>query len=75
MGLSSTAIVRRSSSTPHRNMEREAIDRNKIVGVLFIDLKKVFDSISNEVLLKKFAATGLSGNTYELLIDYLSGRS
>ena len=40
---------------------REAIDSGKVVGILFIDFKKAFDSVSHQILLKKLSACGVSG--------------
>ena len=54
---------------------RRAIDQNKVVGVLFIDLKKAFDSISHDVLDQKLKAAGLSGDMYNFIQSYLSERS
>eukprot|EP00111_Clytia_hemisphaerica_P004320 TCONS_00012327-protein len=54
---------------------RKAIDQNKVVGVLFIDLKKAFDSISHDVLHQKFKASGLCGDIYNFIHNYLSERS
>jgi len=47
---------------------RKAIDNGLIVGVLFIDFKKAFDSISHTVLLKKLNACGISGNFLQFTI-------
>ena len=50
------------------------IDGGKFVGVLLIDFKKAFDSISHNILLKKLAAHGVTGTSLELLESYLSNR-
>ena len=39
----------------------KAIDSGKVVGILFIDFKKAFDSVSHQILLKKLSACGVSG--------------
>ena len=54
---------------------RTAIDAGKSVGVLFIDFKKAFDSVSHPVLLKKLSACGVSGQFHQYLNDYLSNRT
>ena len=33
---------------------RKAIDSGKVVGILFIDFKKAFDSVSHQILLNSF---------------------
>jgi len=53
---------------------RQELDRNRIVGVLFIDFKKAFDSICHKTMALKLQACGISGNVYNLIADYLSGR-
>ena len=54
---------------------QKSLDEGKCVAVLFVDLKKAFDSISHSVLRKKLAAHGLSGNALSYLQDYLSHRN
>ena len=53
---------------------RQELDKNRIVGVLFIDFKKAFDSICHKTIALKLQACGISGNVYNLIVDYLSGR-
>ena len=53
---------------------RKAIDNGKTVGVLFIDFKKAFDTVSHPVLLKKLSAYGISGNFHDYLSSYLTDR-
>ena len=53
---------------------RQELDRNRIVGVLFIDFKKAFDSICHKTMALKLQACGVSGNMYNLIVDCLSGR-
>ena len=53
---------------------RQELDRNRIVGVLFIDFKKAFDSICHKTMALKLQACGISGNMYNLIVDSLSGR-
>jgi len=40
---------------------RKDIDKKKLVGALFLDLSKAFDTISHKSLLTKFQATELRG--------------
>lgn len=52
----------------------KALDEGKVIGVLFLDFKKAFDSISHEILLKKLSACGVSGNFYDYIASYLQER-
>lgn len=54
---------------------QQAIDQGKIVVALFIDFRKAFDCVSHDILKKKLIASGISGNMYSLLSDYLSERN
>jgi len=53
---------------------RQELDTNRIVGELFIDFKKAFDSICHKTMALKLQACGISGNVHILIVDYLSGR-
>eukprot|EP00794_Sanderia_malayensis_P008587 gene8587-9505_t len=53
---------------------KEALDNNEVVGTVFIDFKKAFDTKNHKVLLKKLHATGISGSVYELIESYLKDR-
>ena len=53
---------------------REKIDQNQLVGVLFLDFQKAFDSVNHEIIKKKLQAFGISGNIYSWIVDYLSNR-
>ena len=46
----------------------------KVVGVLFVDFRKAFDTVDHTILQQKLQAVGISGNLYDLLVDYLSNR-
>ena len=48
--------------------------KNKVLGI-FIDLKKAFDSIDNEILIKKLEYYGISGPYNELIGSYLRDRN
>jgi len=54
---------------------RKCIDQNQVVGVLFIDFGKAFDSIDHMILMKKLQACGISVNLYEWVLNYLEDRS
>lgn len=51
-----------------------AIDHKQISGVLFLDLKKAFDTIDHNLLLQKISYYGLRGIPLTLLESYLSNR-
>jgi len=54
---------------------RRALDSNYVVGVLFIDFQKAFDSISHKILIHKFEHNyGIKGNLLDWVRDYLSQR-
>lgn len=50
------------------------LDINKKVGVIFIDLKKAFETIDREILLKKINGYGFKGNEYKWFKSYLYER-
>lgn len=51
------------------------VDSGKICGVLFIDVRKAFDSVRREVLLEKFGAYGVEGKSLKLIESYLTNRT
>ena len=51
-----------------------ALDRGKMVGDVFIDFKKAYDTVSHDILLQKLEAYGIKNNIYELIKSYLSNR-
>ena len=50
------------------------MDNGLINAILFVDLKKAFDTIDHEILLGKLNRYGFSNQTVELFRNYLSGR-
>lgn len=52
----------------------EAMDTRRITGVLFLDLKKAFDTINHDMLLKKLEFYGVRGTCNALIKSYLSDR-
>ena len=53
---------------------KNALDRGLIVGVLFVDFRKAFDTVNHTILLEKLKAIGISGDLFSWLDDYMSAR-
>ena len=51
-----------------------ALDNVNVVGVVFIDFKKVFDFVSHSIPDLKLQALGFSGSALEWIRDYLKDR-
>lgn len=54
---------------------RSPLDKNLVVGIVFDDVRKAFDSISHHVLLNKLQAFGFAGDLWCWIEDYLDDRS
>ena len=50
------------------------IDNGLLNGVLFIDLKKAFDTIDHEIILRKLANYGVDPNALRFFASYLCNR-
>ena len=53
---------------------KEALDKNMYVAAILMDLSKAFDCLPHNILLSKLAAYGLSGDSINLLGNYLANR-
>lgn len=53
---------------------REAAEKGKMVGAVFLDLSKAFDTISHDVILKKLRDYGVSTREMLWFTDYLFNR-
>jgi hypothetical protein len=51
------------------------IDKGLLNGVIFIDLKKAFDTIDHTILLRKLRIYGVDENGIKFFESYLSNRS
>ena len=51
-----------------------ALDSNKLVGAVFIDLSKALDSIDHELLLSKLELYKIRQDSLHWFKNYLSGR-
>ena len=70
---------RQGHSTSHALIEiidsiKSAIDNNKYVCGIFLDLSKAFDTVNHEILLKKLHHYGIRGQTNQLFKSYLTNR-
>ena len=54
---------------------RSPLDKNLVVGIVFDDVRKAFDSISHHVLLNKSQAVGFADDLWCWIEDYLDDRS
>ena len=52
-----------------------SLDRGDIVISVFLDLKKAFDTVDHQILLKKLSAYGIRGNILQWFKSYLTDRS
>ena len=50
------------------------LDQGKIIGAIFMDLSKAFDTIDHGLLLAKLEAYGFSENAASLLQSYVCNR-
>ena len=57
------------------NSIKAAKTNKKIVGAVFLDLEKAYDTMWREGLLKKLKELGISGNMYNYINDFLKDRT
>ncbi len=51
------------------------IDKGLVTGVVFIDLRKAFDTVDVNILLAKLPSFGITEMQHKWFKSYLSGRS
>ena len=49
-------------------------DLDLVIGVLFINLKKAFDTVNYDILESKLQSSGTCGDINSLIMDYLTNR-
>ena len=73
-----SAFIKNNSTTTaiHRIISDvlEGINEDELTAMCFIDLRKCFDTIDHEILLKKLSMYGISGATFSWFENYLKGR-
>ena len=70
MSLHSTALAL-SESTNHLLLD---MGNGKMNTVIFLDIKKAFDTVNHDILLQKMKAYGISGPELEFFNSYLKNR-
>ena len=53
---------------------KKSLDLDLVVGVLFIDFKKAFDTVDYDILESKLQSSGICGDINSLIMDYLANR-
>ena len=53
---------------------KKAVDHGKVVGVVFVDFQKAFDTVSHSFLRYKLQAMGLTGSALNWMSSYLKDR-
>ena len=54
---------------------RRNIDQGCLTGVVFIDLRKAFETVNHEILLKKLRGHGITNLEYEWFNNYVEKRT
>ena len=51
------------------------MDNKEVVGIVFVDFRKAFDSILHSLLLQKLQGLGVAGDLWSWIKDYLTNRT
>ena len=54
---------------------RQALDNSLAVGVVFVDFRKAFDTVSHSLLLQKLQGLGIAGDLWSWIKDDLTSRT
>ena len=54
---------------------RKELDRGNLVGAVFIDLSKAFDTVGHSIILSKLTSYGINGNELNWFTNYLFNRT
>ena len=54
---------------------RSALDNKEVVGIVFVDFRKAFDSIDHSLLLQKLQGLGVAGDLWSWIKDCLTNRT
>ena len=54
---------------------RQALDNGLTVGVVFVDFRKAFDTVSHSLFLQKLQGLGIAGDLWSWIKDYLKNRT
>ena len=54
---------------------QQVLDHHPLVDLIFIDFRKVFDTVSHQYLLKKLFHYGIQGNVHNWISSWLTKRS
>ena len=57
------------------NKFTKQLDNNNVICSIFLDIKKAFDSVNHQILLKKIYRYGFRGQTFNLLSSFLKSRT
>ena len=57
------------------NTWQTMLSKHKLITAVFLDVKKVFDSVSHHQLIHSLHSIGIQGSLLNWFRDYLSGRS
>ncbi len=53
---------------------KQSLDKGNVVGAVFLDLKKAFDTVNHNILISKLAKLNLSKQSLSWFESYLKGR-